>query len=116
MPRTETEMAVGADRPRGRDWLAACRLALSGQDLVTDLTPWKENLGINPFTKERSTVILILGFCLQSLRMNLENTQGKRARERFLFRNKVRGKSSWLTPGGDKRAWGSALSRGFIGS
>ena len=26
-PRTETEMAAGAERPRGRDWLAACRLA-----------------------------------------------------------------------------------------
>ena len=32
VPRTETEMAAGAERPRGRDRLAEGRLALSGQD------------------------------------------------------------------------------------
>ena len=48
--------------------------------------------------------------------MNLANTQGRRARERLLFRNKMRGKSSWLMPGGDKRAWCGEVSRGFIGS
>ena len=31
-PRTETETAAGAERPRGRDWLAACRFALSERD------------------------------------------------------------------------------------
>ena len=56
------------------------------------------------------------GSCLPSGRMTLANTQGRRARERLLFRNKVREQSSWLKPGGNKRAWGGALSRGFIGS
>ena len=30
--RTETETAAGAERPRDRDWLAVCRLALSRWD------------------------------------------------------------------------------------
>ena len=47
--------------------------------------------------------------------MNFTNTQSRRASERLLFRDKVRGKSSWLVLGGDKRARGGALSRGFIG-
>ena len=47
--------------------------------------------------------------------MNFANTQSRRASERLLFRDKVRGKSSLLAPGGDKRALGGALSRGFIG-
>ena len=33
-PRTEIEMAVGAERPGGRDRLAACRLTLSEQDFA----------------------------------------------------------------------------------
>ena len=35
--------------------------------------------------------------------MSFINTQGRRARYRLLFRDKAKGQSSWLTPGGDKR-------------
>lgn len=34
--------------------------------------------------------------------MNFANTQGRRTRQRLLFRNKARGQSSWLRPGGGK--------------
>ena len=48
--------------------------------------------------------------------MNFADSQSRRASERLLFTDKVRGKSSWLAPGGDKRADSCALSKGFIGS
>ena len=45
--------------------------------------------------------------------MGFTDSQGRRARYRLLFRDKVKGQSSWLMPGGDKRVHSGALSRGF---
>ena len=43
-------MAVQAEKPRGRDWLAACRLALSKRDSSDCPATLEIKLGINPFT------------------------------------------------------------------
>lgn len=48
--------------------------------------------------------------------MNLANSQGRRVRETYLEIQRGDRQSSWLTPGGDRKARGGALSRGFIGS
>ena len=48
--------------------------------------------------------------------MSFTNSQGRRARYRLLFIDKVKGQTSRLIPGGDKRVRGGALSRGFIDS
>ena len=45
--------------------------------------------------------------------MSFTNSQGRRARYKLLFRDTVKGQSSRLTPGGDKRVRSGALSRGF---
>ena len=45
--------------------------------------------------------------------MSFTNSQGRRARYGLLFRDTVKGQSSRLIPGGDKRVRGGALSRGF---
>ena len=45
--------------------------------------------------------------------MSFTNSQGRRARYRLSFRDTVKGQSSWLMPGGDKRVCSGALSRGF---
>ena len=48
--------------------------------------------------------------------MNFANMQDRKARERLLFGDKVRGQSAWRIPGGDKRVRGGVLSREFIGT
>ena len=52
------------------------------------------------------------GFLFAELKNEL-HSQGRRARYRLLFRDTVKGQSSRLTPGGDKRVHSGALSRGF---
>ena len=53
------------------------------------------------------------GFLLAEPKNELHKSQGRRARYRLLFRDKVKGQSSSLTPGGDKRVRSGELSRGF---
>ena len=56
------------------------------------------------------------GSCLRSQRISFTNSQGRRARYRLLFRDKVKGQSSRLTPGGDRESVVVRCLRGFIGN
>ena len=59
--RMAVRTAVRTEGPRGRDWLAACRLTLSANGiLVTDLPPGNK-VGYNPFTPKSVLLSIFFG-------------------------------------------------------